>query len=102
MANHKVNRLKVADAFKLMTFIQAEFAASGLTDEAFLPRAVEATGLHLTVGNITHGRTNLGIPANIRPGIKITRGPTADRIKALEADVAAIKAFLTAQLDARL
>ena len=102
MANHKTNRLKAADSFKLLTFIKARFIESGLTDAEFLPLAEKETGLTLTVGNITHGRVNLEIPANIRPGIKITRGPTAERITKLETDVAAIKAFLNAQLDARL
>lgn len=103
MANRaKSNRLTVANNFKLLTLIKEGFTESGLTDADFAVRAAKELGFEVTIGNITHSRVVLDIPANIRPGIKITRGPTAERISALEADVAAIKAFLATQLDAKL
>ena len=84
-----------AQAFKLCKLLEAEFTSSGKSDGAFAIYASEVLGFPVTIGHVCHTRSDLEIPSN-----RTTNSPT--KPGGLLARVAAIEAYLTTQLGAKL
>lgn len=62
-----MTNLKMADNFKLINYMIAEYSNSGLTDEEFAAKASEALGIPgINSGHIVHRRGEFDIPSNAR------------------------------------
>lgn len=85
------NNLTLADSFRLMTLLTAEYVSSGKTDWDFAVYATEKLGIKLNKDHIRNRRVSLNIPNNrvVAAAEKkaLNKGKIVDRITALETAV---------------
>ena len=90
-----VNRLSAKDSFRVSTYVQENYVAAGISDNAFAKKASADLGIHLTVNNIAGARLIFDLPST-----RLAEKPSSDlerirkelqeaviRIAALEASV---------------
>jgi hypothetical protein len=72
-AKRSMTNLKMADNFRLINYMIAEYTTSGLTDADFAVKAAEALQLpEINAGHIVHRRKEFDIPANTRAKVEDT------------------------------
>lgn len=84
----KVNRLSAKEMFKLTEFVREHYAASGLYDTDFAPKASEALGFIVSESSVQTARETLELPSNrdverARKAAPTDTGELAERIDCL-------------------
>jgi len=85
IAPETVNRLNLANQYKLIQYVETEYRKSGLTFVVFAKQAAEALGFPVTSGNISGCCEALNLPSNREVARDQTPATVLARLDRIEA-----------------